>query len=349
MDLSLFYFADDSEQQGEGGCYELLMEGAKFADTHGFSAVWTPERHFHPFGGMYPNPAVLGAAVAAVTERVAVRAGSVVAPLHHAARIAEEWSVVDNLSAGRVGAAFASGWNALDFALDPEAYDQRRELVSRRVDEVRMLWRGEALDGVDGKGRPARIRSYPRPVQEELPVWITSSGSIDTFREAARLKAGLLTHLLGQDLDVLAKGIAEYRRVAADEHDGWTGHVALMVHTFVGDDLATVKEVVRAPLTAYLRSSIHLFAKAFLGDKFDIGSLREGDVNFLAGQAFERYFHSSGLFGSVEDAFAVLERIGKVGVDEVACLIDFGVATKKVIEGFEHLDLLRARAAAAGL
>ncbi|WVJ71376.1 LLM class flavin-dependent oxidoreductase (plasmid) [Paracoccus marcusii] len=58
----------------------MLLEGAKFADRHGFVAVWTPERHFHAFGGPYPNPSVTGAAVAAVTQNIAVRAGSCVGP-----------------------------------------------------------------------------------------------------------------------------------------------------------------------------------------------------------------------------------------------------------------------------
>src|SRR5690606_26160226 len=92
MDFSLFYFAsEDSERtagilpaagegrQDAGGAessrYRLLLEGARFADRHGFKAVWTPERHFHSFGGLYPNPAVVGAAIAAVTERVEIRAG----------------------------------------------------------------------------------------------------------------------------------------------------------------------------------------------------------------------------------------------------------------------------------
>ena len=78
--------------------YRLLLEGARFADRHGFAAVWTPERHFHAFGGLYPNPAVTGAALAAITERIGIRAGSVVLPLHNPIRVAEEWSVVDNLS-----------------------------------------------------------------------------------------------------------------------------------------------------------------------------------------------------------------------------------------------------------
>ena len=83
--------------------YRLLLEGAKFADREGFTAVWTPERHFHAFGGLYPNPSVASAAIAALTTRVQIRAGSVVLPLHHPARVAEEWALVDNLSQGRVG------------------------------------------------------------------------------------------------------------------------------------------------------------------------------------------------------------------------------------------------------
>ena len=54
MDFSLFYWGNDD---GVGrDKYALLLEGAKFADKNGFCAIWTPERHFHAFGGLYPNP-----------------------------------------------------------------------------------------------------------------------------------------------------------------------------------------------------------------------------------------------------------------------------------------------------
>jgi alkanesulfonate monooxygenase SsuD/methylene tetrahydromethanopterin reductase-like flavin-dependent oxidoreductase (luciferase family) len=35
-----------------------------------------PERHFHPFGGIYPNPSVAAAALATITEHVRLRAGT---------------------------------------------------------------------------------------------------------------------------------------------------------------------------------------------------------------------------------------------------------------------------------
>ncbi|MEO0353014.1 MAG: LLM class flavin-dependent oxidoreductase, partial [Cyanobacteria bacterium P01_A01_bin.15] len=77
MKFSLFYFDGDGLNPQENP-YKLLIESAKFADKNGFSAVWTPERHFHAFGGLYPNPAMTSAALAMVTENVQLRAGSVV-------------------------------------------------------------------------------------------------------------------------------------------------------------------------------------------------------------------------------------------------------------------------------
>jgi natural product biosynthesis luciferase-like monooxygenase protein len=125
IDFSLFYFSAD-EGADPGQKYQLLLDGARFADRNGFTAIWTPERHFHAFGGLYPNPAVTGAAVAAITERVEIRSGSVVLPLHHPARVAEEWAVVDNISGGRVGVSFASGWQSDDFCLRPDNFEDRK-------------------------------------------------------------------------------------------------------------------------------------------------------------------------------------------------------------------------------
>ncbi|MFF8593292.1 MupA/Atu3671 family FMN-dependent luciferase-like monooxygenase [Streptomyces sp. NPDC015220] len=349
MDFSLFYFANDSNEN-ETDRYQLLLEGAKFADRNGFSAVWTPERHFHPFGGLYPNPAVTGAAVAAVTERIEIRAGSVVSPLHHPLRIAEEWSVVDNISGGRAGISFASGWNAADFVLAPGNYEDRRTLVREHVEQVRALWRGETMSLTDGVGTQRDVAVYPRPVRQRLPVWVTSAGSVETFRAAGRLGAGVLTHLLGQEPDELAGKITAYREALAERpgHDGWNGHVALMVHTFVGDDEAEVKELVRAPLSDYLRSSLGLL----LGARYDGArmvdpkKLSAADTEFIVGRAFDRYFETGGLLGTVDKAARTAADFAALGVDEAACLIDFGLPTKAVLAGLDPLDEVRKRIAA---
>ncbi|MER8041681.1 MupA/Atu3671 family FMN-dependent luciferase-like monooxygenase [Streptomyces sp. NPDC094032] len=348
MDFSLFYFADDSTADGGAGRYELLLEGARFADRHGFRAVWTPERHFHPFGGLYPNPAVVGAALAMVTSTLAIRAGSVVAPLHHPLRIAEEWAVVDNLSGGRAGVSLASGWHPVDFALSRTPYEDRKRTLADTIEQVRGLWRGDALDVVDGNGAPATVRVFPPPVRRELPLWVTSAGDAETFRTAATARAGVLTHLLHQDVDELAARIAAYRRTAREAHDGWEGHVVLMLHTFLGADRDEVRATVEEPLRAYLRSSVHLLARSFgaLDPDFDIDALEDEDLDFLVDRSFDSYFEERGLFGTVQDATATVERLRGIGVDEIACLIDFGIETKTVLDGLRHLDALRVASAA---
>jgi natural product biosynthesis luciferase-like monooxygenase protein len=340
MDFSIFYFADS--RTADTDRYRLLIEGAKFADTHDFSAVWTPERHFHAFGGQYPNPAVTGAAVASITHRIAIRAGSVVAPLHHPVRIAEEWSVVDNLSHGRVGVSFASGWHARDFVLRPDNYDRRKDALASTVDLVRRLWRREQVRFIDGTGAEVSVQIYPPPVQSELPVWLTSAGSIETFRLAGQLGTGLLTHLLGQEPSDMAEKISAYRAAFEATHGG-RGQVAVMLHTFLGRDSEEVRDLVREPFKEYLRSSVSLFARAGAAalPGLNPDKLSPRDIDFLVDRSFDRYFKAGGLFGTIEDGIRILEELRQVGVDEVACLIDFGVPEERVMEGLGLLDKLR--------
>ncbi|XXX81466.1 amino acid adenylation domain-containing protein [Sorangium sp. So ce134] len=345
LDFSLFYFASHDGGSAEEK-YRLLLEGARFADEHGFAAVWTPERHFHPFGGLYPNPSVTGAAIAAITRRVQIRAGSVVMPLHDPIRVAEEWSVVDNLSRGRVGVAFASGWHADDFAFFPERYARRKEETARGIDAVKRLWRGEAIAARGGAGNDLSVRIFPRPVQPELPIWITSGGNPETFAQAGALGANVLTHLLGQRVEDLAAKIRAYREArAAHGHDPRAGQVTLMVHAFLGEDRDEVRERIRAPFTRYLRSSVGLVETLVqsLGLPVDRQAMTERDLDEALAHGFDRYFETSALFGTPESCEALIERLRAAGVDEVACLIDFGIDTDAALAGLRHLRALMER------
>jgi natural product biosynthesis luciferase-like monooxygenase protein len=349
MDFSLFYFAAHAGGPG-GDKYRLLMEGAKYADAHGFAAVWTPERHFHEFGGLYPNAALTSAAVAAVTSNIQIRAGSVVLPLHNPIRVAEEWSVVDNLSGGRVGLSFASGWHANDFALMPENYANRRNLVFQGIETVRKLWRGESIARRNGAGEEIQVRIFPTPVQRNPEIWITASTNVDTFRMAGEMGANLLTNLLGQQTGDLAHKIAVYREARRAQGHAGEGRVTLMMHTFVGADTQEIRTKVRKPFTDYLKTSTDLIKQArwefpAFGRKGKPGevSLDDDETGALMDHAFDRYFETSGLFGSVEDCLETVERLRRIGVDEIACLIDFGVNTEAVLESLPYLNTVRER------
>jgi natural product biosynthesis luciferase-like monooxygenase protein/FkbM family methyltransferase len=342
IDFSLFYFASEESGAAEER-YKLLMEGAKFADEHDFTAVWTPERHFHAFGGLYSNPALTSAALATVTKRIQLRAGSVVLPLHHPIRVAEEWAFVDNICGGRIGVSFASGWHADDFVFAPENYLDRKQLMLRQIETVRRLWRGEAVAFKGGAGNDVEVKIHPRPIQPELPFWITTAGHPDTFRAAGAAGANLLTHLLGQSVEELAEKIKIY-------HEAWQPtpggadqpHVTLMLHTFVGPDLVYVAEKVQKPFCSYLASSLDLAKNLLRSIGHDVAAkLTADDVEALLAHAFDRYYQTSGLFGTPESCIEMIDRLKLAGVDEVACLIDFGVDVESVISNLTYLDQLR--------
>ena len=360
MDFGLMFFAG-SDRPGGSDRYSLVRQAVQFADRAGFRAVWTPERHFHEFGGLFPNPSVLGAALAMWTERLQIRAGSLISPLHDPIRIAEEWSVVDNLSNGRVAISFGAGWNADDFVFHPDRYATRQARLYQDVDEVTRLWRGEAVVRQNGAGAPATLHVRPRPVQPELPVWVTSSGHVDTFVSAGRVGANLLTHLMGQTTEQLAEKIGRYREArAAVGRDPRTGIVSVMLHTFIGTDIEEVTRIVKEPFCEYLKSAVRLEQRAAAGGGAISGghhiephAVSPEAMRDLLEVTFERYFRTASLLGTVETGQAMVARLSACGVDEVACLIDFGPSDEQVLAALRELDTLRracsaeARAAAA--
>lgn len=342
MEFGVMFFGCDSGDSSDR--YRTLIEAAKLAEARDFVCIWTPERHFDQFGGSFSNPVVTSAALAMITSRIQLRAGSLVSPLHDVLRITEEWSMVDNLSNGRVAVSFGSGWNANDFVFYPDRYEGRRTLMLEQIGEVRRLWDGESITRRNGSGRMVALKVFPRPVQRTLPIWITSSASLATCVLAGELGANLLTHLVGQGVDELAKKIACYRRArAAAGHEG-RGIVSVMLHTFMGADAEAARRRAAPPLREYLRAAANLEVHAAHAG----GTLSAGRVGF-AGQvegdlmdelvqvSVQRYFTEASLIGTPESCRPLVERLAAAGVDEVASLLDFGFSTSEVLDSMGHL------------
>ena len=345
VQFSLYFFGNYGAEF-RSDKYDLFFECARFADRHGFSALWFPERHFHPFGGLSPNPSVLAAALARETERIALRAGSVVLPLHHPVRVAEEWALVDNLSGGRIGLSYASGWHPNDFALAPESYGNHRELMFERIETVRRLWRGESLRVKDGAGKEVDVRIYPLPARRDLPGWITIVNNADTYRRAGEIGAGVLTNLMGQTVEGLAEAIRLYREALAQAgHPPAAGHVTLLLHAYVEEDAESAVARARRPFYSYLRSSVGLLRNMMASEGIDVDfdRLSEEDLEYMLELAYQRYVKTSALIGSPETCAPIVLRLRAIGVDEIACLVDFGVDRESVVASLPWLEALKDR------
>ncbi|MDH6121041.1 natural product biosynthesis luciferase-like monooxygenase protein [Kitasatospora sp. GAS204A] len=359
-EFGVYFFGDqpqadsarsDSARDGESApagspadAYQRIIETARFADERGFSSLWIPERHFHSFGGLFPNPSVLAAALARETSRIRLNAGSVVLPLHDPLRVAEEWSVVDNLSGGRVGLGCATGWHAQDFALHPDRFARRTEIGLAHLEDVRTLWRGGTLRRQTGAGRPTEVRVHPRPVQDLPPMFLATSGRRESYEEAARRDLGIVTNLMNQTVAELAEHLSHYRKTR-EQHglDPDAGRVTVLLHTYLGEDHASARAQAREPMIRYLRSSLLLRAAAGAlgGDPRAVAEASEEDLEYLFRRAYDRYCDERALIGTPDTCAPVVEALRVAGVDEIAALVDFGLPAELIRTGLERLDALR--------
>ncbi|UBU17190.1 MupA/Atu3671 family FMN-dependent luciferase-like monooxygenase [Nonomuraea gerenzanensis] len=338
MDLSVMFFGADDASTGHATKYDDILTITRAADRLGFTAVWTPERHFQQVGQVFPNPALLSAALATATERIHLRAGSLVLPLHHPLRVAEDWAVVDNLSRGRIGVSVATGWHSRDFVLAPGAYQDRRERAFRDLALLRRLWAGEAVEFTDGTGGQVAVTAQPRPYSACLPLWTTTSGSPQTWEAAGRMRTNILGATIGQTRDELAGKIRLYRDAyaAAPGQPGTPprGTVTLMAHTYVAATDELARERAGGPLKAYLRSYL---AQTAVNKGARAAALSEEQLAALTEFAFQRYLTWGGLIGSPETCRKALADLADLGCDEVACFVDFGLGRDEVLASLARL------------
>ncbi|MFB8033726.1 MupA/Atu3671 family FMN-dependent luciferase-like monooxygenase [Streptomyces sp. NPDC056004] len=330
--VGLYFFSACDEEMATAEGYEVLIEAAIAADQGGLDFVWVPERHFTPFGGAHPNPAVVAAALAVATRSIRIRAGSVVLPLHDPIRVAEEWAVVDNLSGGRVELSSATGWNPRDFVLAPEQYAQRASLAKEHMRTVQELWSGATVRRVGPGGAVHEVRTYPRPIQPRLPHWVTAAGNPATFRYAGETGAGLLTSYGLFPPAQLASLISEYRREHAAHHTG-SGRVSVMVHAAIGAHGPQTRQLAQAPLRRYLETYANQQAP-----RADAETSRKS-MDF----AVQRYLRGRSLIGDPDEAEKTMRDLYSSGADEIACLVDFGVPRTTVLETVRQLTEIKAR------
>jgi natural product biosynthesis luciferase-like monooxygenase protein len=345
MQFSLYFFGNYAAEYRDDK-YAFLVDAAKFADQNGFTAIWLPERHFHSVGGFSPNSSLLASALALETSRLQLRGGSVVLPLHHPVRVAEEWSVVDNLSRGRAGISIASGWHPNDFVFAPENFEKRREINVTNLQLIRKLWRGESVEMPIPGGGKHTVKLFPQPRQKELPVWFTCIHK-ESYAEAGRQGANVLGYLMNQTVDELAEKIAAYRegRRSAGLNTA-EGHVTTLLYTYLDESAQKAREVCRAPLALYLRSYLDNSQKRIEGQVGDKVEVDQEDIDYLTNRSCEDYFNGKSLIGTVESVAPVVEKLKSIGVDEIGCFVDFGVDPALALKSLGEVAKLQAQLSA---
>ena len=225
----------------------------------------------------------------------------------------------------------------------PEAYERRTQRMFDGIDELSTLWRGGTVTRRNGAGQSIEVRTYPTPVQRELPMWLTAAGNPETFRRAGEMGFGVLTHMFHQDLPELEDKVRLYRSAfQSSGHDPEKARVAVTLHTFGAETLEDVRRDAKDAYCDYLRNNLGLLKQlAFSqGQSMDVGSLPRTELDEMLHWLFDKFVGGRSLLGTVESCQQTCRDLAAAGVNEIACLLDFGPDVDAILRNLRHLSEL---------
>jgi probable LLM family oxidoreductase len=234
MEIGVFTFADVSPHQtGVQAAQRLpeLVEEIALADEVGLDVFGIGEHHRPDFAA--PTPSVLLAAAASRTSRIRLTSAVTVLSTDDPLRVLEQFSMLDNLSAGRaemmVGrGAFGETFDL--FGFDINEYDQ---LFAEKLDLLLALRQGSPITWRGKYHSPLEnVQVYPLSVQRPIPTWLAIGGSPASFVRAGRLGLPLAVGIIGGSPSRFLPAVRRYREVL--EESGYDAQpVALTFHGFV--------------------------------------------------------------------------------------------------------------------
>jgi probable F420-dependent oxidoreductase len=157
------------------------------------------------------EPLTMLTAIAAVTTRVRLATGILIAPLRPAAFLAKQVATLDQISGGRVDLGVGTGWQREEYDAQHLAFEHRGQLLDDTLAAFEVLWRDTpaALDTPTLAFRD--IYCVPKPLQTGgVPIWI--AGTLHG-RNLARLVAhgaGWIP-IMGETAEGIAAGAQKVR------------------------------------------------------------------------------------------------------------------------------------------
>jgi alkanesulfonate monooxygenase SsuD/methylene tetrahydromethanopterin reductase-like flavin-dependent oxidoreductase (luciferase family) len=238
--------------------WSRLVANAERAEALGLHSVWVPETHFRT--GAMASPLLALSAVAARTRRIRLGTTSLLLPIHHPLRIAEEVAALDALSGGRVELGLGRGFApAVLRTFGVEARD-KRDRFDEALAAILAAW--EAAEREGPGPRPAL-----RPVQSPHPPLLVAAFGHKGLLQAARHGLPYLASPL-ETLDVLCENFALHRGALPAHVDASRLPVPVMRSVFVAADDArarAVREALAAERVRFGRGLPPALARASAG------------------------------------------------------------------------------------
>ncbi len=231
----------DTKQNSQIAISELL-ERIAFADQSGLDFFGIGEHHRKEF--LDSAPTMILAAAAANTQRIKLGSAVTVLSAADPVRVFQNFATLDLISNGRaemvVGrGSFTEAYPL--FGLNLHHYD---ELFAEKLDLLLKIKNSETITW-SGKFRPALNNQaiYPRPIQDDIPIWLGVGGTPQSFVRAGVLGLPLMVAIIGGDTHRFRPLVDLYREAGRKAgHAPEKLKVGLHSLGYVAEDLETAVE-----------------------------------------------------------------------------------------------------------
>ncbi len=214
MEIGIDSFASANADSNRTIALAQLLERMEFADTVGLDVFGIGEHHRKEF--LDAAPTMILAAAASRTKNIKLTSAVTVLSAADPVRVFQNFATLDLISNGR--AEMVAGRGSFTeafplFGLNLQDYD---ELFSEKLNLLLKIRDNEIISW-SGKFRPALKEQaiYPRPVQNELPIWLGVGGTPESFVRAGMLGIPLMVAVIGGETHRFRPLIDLYREAGS--------------------------------------------------------------------------------------------------------------------------------------
>jgi probable F420-dependent oxidoreductase len=211
--------------------YTDIIELAQLVESAGLDSAWVSEHHFSE-DGYLPSLLAMLAAFAAVTERIELGTGVLLAPFHDPIRVAEDFAVVDQIAGGRLICGLGIGWRDEEFREFGIDVSTRVRRLSEIVEILRLAWNEKRFDYSGRYYSYSGVSVTPKPAR--VPPILVGGFVDDAIKRAGRIGDGYISSRAPVERVAEAFEMAAAERAAA----GIDGPpiVGVLQNAFVTDD-----------------------------------------------------------------------------------------------------------------
>ncbi len=254
MEYGLFYQLPSWPEQDTKTRYDETIAQIVLGDQLGFDVAWLAEMHFQPEYSVMPSPIVVGAAVAAQTQRIRIGTGVILLPLHDPLRAAEDAATLDILSNGRLEYGIGRGGRPAHyygFGIPVEDRDQR---FTEALEVLLGAWNDPPLTFHGQHFNYQEVNVTPKPLQRPHPRLRIAANSGESLERAAQLAIPIMITPITNARSDLIERCHTYRRIRESIGKPATpDDIAVLFPIFVHETGQTALDQMEDSMMRYIR------------------------------------------------------------------------------------------------